>query len=47
MPYYPPAGGGSGYSLVENEGAPLTARTTLDFVGAGRHPRQTPGSLPR
>lgn len=28
-------GGGGGYSLVEDEGTPLTARTTMNFVGAG------------
>jgi hypothetical protein len=27
--------GGSGYNLVEDEGTPLTARTTINFVGAG------------
>lgn len=36
MPYYPPpASGGSGYNLVQDEGGALTARTTIDFVGAG------------
>jgi hypothetical protein len=29
------SGGGSGYTTVENEGSPLTQRTTIDFVGAG------------
>ena len=28
-------GGGSGYTTVENEGTPLTQRTTINFVGAG------------
>lgn len=28
-------GGGSAYNLIEDEGTPLTARTTLDFTGAG------------
>lgn len=36
MPYYPPAAsGGSGYNLVQDEGVPLTTRTTLNFVGSG------------
>ena len=29
------SGGGSGYTTVENEGSPLTQRTTINFVGAG------------
>jgi hypothetical protein len=29
------SGGGGGYTTVENEGSPLTQRTTIDFVGAG------------
>jgi len=28
-------GAGSGYSTIQDEGAPLTQRTTVDFVGAG------------
>lgn len=35
MPYYPPASGGGGYNLVQDEGTSLAVRTTLDFVGAG------------
>lgn len=36
MPYYPPpSAGGSGYTTVQDEGTPLTARSTLNFVGAG------------
>lgn len=36
MPYYPPASvGGGGYTTVQDEGSALTARTTIDFVGAG------------
>lgn len=27
--------GGSGYSVVQDEGTPLTARSTINFVGAG------------
>ena len=27
--------GGSGYATVQDEGTPLTARTTMNFVGAG------------
>jgi hypothetical protein len=30
-----PAGGAGGYSLIQDEGTPLTARTTINFVGAG------------
>jgi hypothetical protein len=33
MPYYPPASSGSGYSTVEEEGTPVTQRTTLNFIG--------------
>jgi|CXWL01.1.fsa_nt_gi hypothetical protein len=29
------SGGGSGYNLIEEDGTPLTARTTIDFTGAG------------
>jgi hypothetical protein len=29
------SGGGSGYTTVENEGTPLTQRSTINFVGAG------------
>lgn len=29
------AAGGSGYSVVQDEGTPLTARSTINFVGAG------------
>lgn len=28
-------GGGSGYTTVQDEGTPLTQRSTVDFVGAG------------
>lgn len=28
-------GGGSGYNIIQEEGTPLTARTNLNFVGAG------------
>lgn len=36
MPYYPPPSvGGSGYTTIQDEGSSLTARTTIDFVGAG------------
>lgn len=36
MPYYPPPSAvGSGYSTVQDEGTPLTQRSTLNFVGAG------------
>lgn len=40
MPIYnpppPPVSGASGgYNLIENEGTPLTARTTINFTGAG------------
>lgn len=36
MPYYPPAtSGGGGYNLVQDEGTPLTARTTMNFTGSG------------
>ena len=36
MPYYPPpSAGGSGYNLIQDEGTPQTARTTVDFVGSG------------
>ena len=28
-------GGGSGYTTIEDEGTPLTQRTTINFVGAG------------
>lgn len=30
-----PSGGGGGYNLVQDEGSSLTARTTIDFTGAG------------
>jgi len=36
MPLYnPSAGGGGGYSTIQDEGVSLTQRTTIDFVGAG------------
>lgn len=35
MPYYPPPSSGSGYNLIQEDGTPLTARTTIDFTGAG------------
>jgi hypothetical protein len=31
----PTGGGGGGYNLIQDEGAPLTARTTINFVGGG------------
>lgn len=30
-----PTAGGGGYNLIEEDGTPLTARTTINFTGAG------------
>jgi hypothetical protein len=35
MPLYVPAGAGTGYQTIQDEGGALTQRTTVDFVGAG------------
>lgn len=35
MPYFAPPSSGPGYTTIQDETTPLTARTTMNFTGGG------------